>query len=52
MDLIGTPFRITGATLPPPTAPPMLGQHTAEVLTNLLGMDTAQLEELHRQGVI
>lgn len=52
VDLVGTPFHIAGATLPAPTAPPTLGQHTAEVLTNLLGMDAARLEELRRQGVI
>ncbi len=52
VDLIGTPFHIAGAALPAPTAPPALGQHTAEVLMNLLGMDPGQLEELHRQGVI
>jgi crotonobetainyl-CoA:carnitine CoA-transferase CaiB-like acyl-CoA transferase len=52
VDLIGTPFHIAGATLPTATAPPLLGQHTAEVLTSLLGMDAAQLEELRRQKVI
>ena len=52
VDLIGTPFHIAGATLPPPTAPPTLGQHTATVLTELLGLDAARLQELRRQGVI
>ena len=52
VDLVGTPFHIAGASLPAPTAPPTLGQHTAEVLTNLLGMDAARLEELRRLGVI
>ncbi len=52
VDLIGAPFHIAGAALPPPTAPPTLGQHTAEVLTELLGMDATRLEDLRRQGVI
>ena len=52
VDLIGPPFHIAGATLPAPTAPPTLGQHTDEVLTHLLGIDAARLEALHRQGVI
>jgi len=52
VELVGTPFHIAGATLPAPTAPPTLGQHTAEVLTGLLGLDPARLEELRRQGVI
>ncbi len=52
MDLVGTPFHIGGATLPEPAAPPTLGQHTDAVLTELLGLDTARLAELRRQGVI
>lgn len=52
VDLVGTPFHIAGATLPAPTAPPTLGQHTDEVLTNLLGMDARRLEELRHKGVI
>lgn len=52
VDLIGTPFHIAGAAWPAPTAPPTLGQHTTEVLMELLGMNAARLEELRRQGVI
>ena len=52
VDLIGTPFHIGGATLPAPTAPPTLGQHTDEMLTNLLGIDAEKLAELRRQSVI
>ena len=52
VDLIGTPFHIGGATLPAPTAPPRLGEQTAAVLTDLLGLDRARLEELRRRGVI
>ncbi len=52
VELIGTPFHIAGATLPAPTAPPTLGQHTAEVLTELLGLDAARVEELRRRGVV
>lgn len=52
VELVGTPFHMAGATLPAPTAPPTLGQHTAEVLSELLGMDAARVEELRCQGVI
>ncbi len=52
MDLVAPPFRISGAQSPQPTAPPKLGQDTAEVLTKLLGMDAKQLDDLRRQGVI
>jgi crotonobetainyl-CoA:carnitine CoA-transferase CaiB-like acyl-CoA transferase len=52
VDLAGSPFHIEGATLPQPTFPPAVGQHTDEVLRELLGLDTAGLAELRRQGVI
>jgi crotonobetainyl-CoA:carnitine CoA-transferase CaiB-like acyl-CoA transferase len=52
VNLIGPPFHIAGATLPAPTAPPTLGQHTDEVLTNLLDLDAAQLEDLRSLKVI
>jgi formyl-CoA transferase len=31
---------------------PELGEHTAEVLTGLLGMSEDEVNELHEQGVI
>lgn len=33
-------------------APDQIGQHNAEILGGLLGMSSAQLAELHKQGVI
>ncbi|HXG09263.1 MAG TPA: CoA transferase [Gemmataceae bacterium] len=52
IDLVGTPFHIDGATLPTPSAPPALGQHTDEVLGRLLGLGPERLTELRRQGII
>jgi crotonobetainyl-CoA:carnitine CoA-transferase CaiB-like acyl-CoA transferase len=52
VELVGTPFHVAGATLPPPLAPPRLGQDTDAVLGELLGLDAARLEELRRGGVI
>ena len=34
------------------TPAPLLGQHTNEVLTDLLGLDDAEIDELRRDGVI
>ncbi|MFB9764492.1 CoA transferase, partial [Nocardioides kongjuensis] len=35
------------------TAPaPLLGQHTDELLTELLGLDPAELATLHQEGVL
>ena len=52
VDLVGTPFHIGGTTLPVPTMPPTLGQHTEEVLREVLGLDAARVDELHQRGVV
>jgi crotonobetainyl-CoA:carnitine CoA-transferase CaiB-like acyl-CoA transferase len=56
VDLVGHPFHLQGegpeANLPDPLAPPALGQHTDEVLTEVLGLDPARVAELRRQGVV
>src|SRR5207249_4845512 len=39
VDLVGSPFHVEGAAQPAPLCPPRLGQHTDEVLGNLLGLD-------------
>jgi crotonobetainyl-CoA:carnitine CoA-transferase CaiB-like acyl-CoA transferase len=52
VDLVGTPFHIAGTTLPGPTMPPALGEHTDEVLKDVLGMDANRIEDLRRQGAI
>lgn len=33
-------------------APPILGQHTQEVLRNVLGLGTAEINDLSKHGVI
>jgi crotonobetainyl-CoA:carnitine CoA-transferase CaiB-like acyl-CoA transferase len=52
VDLVASPFHITGAATPAPTAPPALGQHTDEVLRQLLGLSAGRVAELRRQGVV
>jgi crotonobetainyl-CoA:carnitine CoA-transferase CaiB-like acyl-CoA transferase len=52
VDLVASPFHLTGAATPEPTAPPALGQHTEEVLTQLLGLKREQLAKLRKEGVI
>jgi crotonobetainyl-CoA:carnitine CoA-transferase CaiB-like acyl-CoA transferase len=48
LDLVGSP--IWGATRADPAPPPLLGQHTAEVLAEL-GRSPAEIEELAARGV-
>jgi crotonobetainyl-CoA:carnitine CoA-transferase CaiB-like acyl-CoA transferase len=49
LDLIGSPIRADG--MPAPTAPPLLGQHSREVLSEL-GVDAAELEALIERGAV
>jgi crotonobetainyl-CoA:carnitine CoA-transferase CaiB-like acyl-CoA transferase len=52
IDLVASPFHLTGSATPQPTAPPALGQHTDEVLTQLLGLNAEQLSRLRQERVI
>jgi len=45
---VGAPWKIDGQSSPMRLAPPVLGQHTAEVIKEVLGDDQAQLEEVRR----
>lgn len=46
------PIRFTGVPPRPPMAPPILGQHTEELLRDVLGMDMQAIESLKTQKVI
>ena len=46
VDLIGSPFHMTGAELPFPSFPPRLGEDTDAVLQEILGLDQSRLAEL------
>jgi crotonobetainyl-CoA:carnitine CoA-transferase CaiB-like acyl-CoA transferase len=52
VDLVGSPFHIGGTELPAMTFPPALGQDTALVLKELLGLEENRIAELRRQGVV
>jgi crotonobetainyl-CoA:carnitine CoA-transferase CaiB-like acyl-CoA transferase len=48
---VGPVIKFRGETPASPAAPPMLGEHTAEVLQTL-GYTQADIERLHDQGAI
>lgn len=48
----GNPIKLSGLPEHAQTPPPMLGQHTDEVLSGELGLDAATLAELRSAGVI
>ncbi|GAC1483027.1 MAG: CoA transferase [Candidatus Dormibacteria bacterium] len=45
---VGAPWKIDGRSAPIRRPPPLLGQHTSEILSELLGYDEARLEALKR----
>ncbi len=47
------PFVLTGVSEPPMRTPaPLLGQHTRQVCTDLLGLDDAEIDRLVDEGVL
>lgn len=52
VPLVASPLRFSGSPVGPPGAPPLLGQHTDEVLRDILGLDAATRERLRADGVI
>jgi crotonobetainyl-CoA:carnitine CoA-transferase CaiB-like acyl-CoA transferase len=52
MPLINSPMRLSGTPTTNRKAPPMLGQHTDEVLRELLDLDDAEISELRNNSAI
>ncbi len=49
---VATPIRYSGAPLAYDRPPPLLGEHTAQVLRDRLGYDAAAIESLAQRGVV
>ncbi len=49
---IGTPFKFSHSQTGPATYPPLLGEHTVEVLTDFLGYSLEEVERLRSAGAI
>jgi crotonobetainyl-CoA:carnitine CoA-transferase CaiB-like acyl-CoA transferase len=52
LKLLGIPFKFSDTTASVRRPPPMLGQHTAEILAAELGLDAEAIAELREQKVI
>jgi crotonobetainyl-CoA:carnitine CoA-transferase CaiB-like acyl-CoA transferase len=50
--MLGTPFKLSETPTKPPSAPPLLGEHTEEVLRDLLGLDAAAIARLKESKTI
>lgn len=49
---VANPIRFDGASMTAAEGPPMLGQHTRELLSQRLGLADAEIERLVRAGVV
>lgn len=52
VPVINTPFKFSGNASRPQGPPPLLGQHSREVLKDLLGIPDNEIETLTREGII
>lgn len=52
MKLVNTPVKYSYSEPSIRTPPPLLGQHTDEILRDILGMDASEIEELKAEGVV
>ena len=52
VDLIGNPIKMSETPISYRRPPPSLGQHTDEVLKEVLGMSDAELQRLRKEGLI
>lgn len=52
LRIVGSPYRLSATPVETPTAPPLLGQHTEDVLRDLLGYDKTRIAELRDAKVI
>jgi crotonobetainyl-CoA:carnitine CoA-transferase CaiB-like acyl-CoA transferase len=50
--LVASPIKMSGTPVRTDSPPPLLGQHTREVLSELLGWDAARIEAFEKQGAI
>jgi crotonobetainyl-CoA:carnitine CoA-transferase CaiB-like acyl-CoA transferase len=50
--VMGVPIKLSDTPGAVRTAPPSLGQHTAAILTNDVGLDEAAIDELRSTGVV
>jgi CoA:oxalate CoA-transferase len=52
LQVMGDPIFFQDAQRPAPSYPPVLGEHTAELLADVLGLGRSEIEELAASGVV
>jgi crotonobetainyl-CoA:carnitine CoA-transferase CaiB-like acyl-CoA transferase len=52
IPIVNRPFKFPGAPQSPPSAPPALGEHTDEILQEVLGLTPEKIKELRASKVV
>jgi len=52
VKLVRSPMQMSATPTDNAVAPPLLGQHTSEILRDLLGRSDADIAALHAKGVL
>jgi crotonobetainyl-CoA:carnitine CoA-transferase CaiB-like acyl-CoA transferase len=52
IKLVGSPIKLSATPASYEHAPPVLGQHTQDILKNKLGLQEAEIERLEKAGII
>jgi len=52
IKLLGVPYKFSDTPASVRTAPPLLGQHTEEVLTSMLGLEPEEIASLKAEGAL
>lgn len=51
IHVLGVPYKFSASPCAVEAPPPLLGEHTDRVLTDLLGLDDAEIRQLHEDGI-
>ena len=52
LPLVGSPLKMGGTPVSYRLPPPLIGEHTEEILTNVLGIISEKVTELRESGCI
>jgi crotonobetainyl-CoA:carnitine CoA-transferase CaiB-like acyl-CoA transferase len=52
IELVASPLKLSDTPVVEPRTPPLLGEHTDEVLRERLGLSDRRIDELRAQGIV
>ena len=52
VELVGNPIHLEGGPVREPSMPPGLGEQSASVLEELLGINAQKVDELKKRGIV